>query len=118
MRQWLITTILVLATATAVAQEPLSQIEKQKSRWFDVATLGDAVTTIIGAGCSTVREVNPILQGASPAGVIGFFVVRNWLYHELTASIPSRWREIWLNSTIGVQTVVVVNNVAVLAKYC
>ena len=112
-----------LATAGASAQEPLRQDEltdeqEIKSRWFDVATLGDAVTTVIGLGCSTVKELNPILQGANPLGVAGFFVVRNVLYHRLTASIPSEFRDVWLNTTIGAQTLVVLNNVAVIAKYC
>ena len=107
-----------LATASASAQEPLSTEHERKSRWFDVATVGDVATTIVGLGCSTVRELNPILQGANPAGVIGFFVVRNVLYHKLTASIPPEYRDAWLNTTIGAQTLVVLNNVAVIGKYC
>ena len=113
-----------LATAGASAQEPLKQdntlTEQQevKSGWFDLATVGDAVTTIVGLGCSTVKELNPILKGANPVGVAGFFVVRNVLYHRLTASIPSEFRDVWLNTTIGAQTLVVLNNVAVIAKYC
>ena len=118
MMRLMIVGVLLWATATAVASEPMTKKQLEKSRWFDLATVGDVVTTLAGAGCTTVREVNPILQGASPAGVIGFFVARNWLYHKLTASIPPRWREIWLNSTIGAQSLVVLNNVAVLMKYC
>ena len=123
---WLIIIALTvsLATAGASAQEPLKQdntlTEQQevKSGWFDLATVGDAVTTIVGLGCSTVKELNPILKGANPVGVAGFFVVRNVLYHRLTASIPSEFRDVWLNTTIGAQTLVVLNNVAVIAKYC
>ena len=113
-----------LATASASAQEPstqdnvLTDEQEVKSRWFDLATVGDAVTTVIGLGCSTVKELNPILNGANPAGVAGFFVVRNVLYHKITASIPSEFRDAWLNTTIGAQTLVVLNNVAVIAKYC
>ena len=118
MRKLIIAMALMMATATAPAGEPLSPEHETKSRWFDIATVGDAVTTMVGLGCSTVREVNPILQGANPAGVIGFFVVRNVIYHELTASIPSEWRSAWLNTTIGAQTLVVANNVAVLMRYC
>ena len=118
MRPWFITVCLLLATATAVAQEPLNQNDKRLLRWFDAATLGDVVTTIVGAGCHTVREVNPILAGASPAGVIGFFVIRNVLHRAVTEAIPGEWRTVWLNSSIGVQTAVVLNNVTVLAKYC
>lgn len=118
MRRLIIAMALMMATATASAGEPLSPEHEKKSRWFDIATLGDAMTTVVGLGCSTVKELNPILKGANPAGVIGFFVVRNVIYHELTTRIPSRYRDAWLNTTIGAQTLVVANNVAVIAKYC
>lgn len=118
MRRLMIVMALCLATATVSAGEPLSTEHTKKSRWFDVATVGDALTTIVGLGCSTVREVNPILQGASPTGVVGFFVVRNVLYHQLTLSIPEEWRDVWLNTTIGAQSVVVLNNLAVIGRYC
>lgn len=118
MRRWFITVSLVLWTATATAQEPLDKNDKRLLMWFDVATLADAVTTIVGAGCSMVREVNPILQGASPAGTVGFFVIRNVLHRELTGRIPEEWRTAWLTTSIGAQTLVVVNNVGVLWKYC
>ena len=107
-----------MATATASAGEPLSTEHERKQRIFDGVTIGDAVTTIIGAGCVTVKEVNPILQGASPAGIIGFFVIRNVLHRELTGAIPEEWRSAWLNATIGAQSLVVLNNVAVLMRYC
>lgn len=118
MKRWLIIMAISLATATVSAGEPLSMKHEQKSRWFDVATVGDVVTTIVGAGCVTVKEVNPILAGASPVGIVGFFVARNWLYHRVTESIPRTWRDAWLNTTVGAQSLVVLNNVAVLAKYC
>ena len=95
-----------------------AQRHERKQRIFDGVTIGDAVTTIIGAGCVTVKEVNPILQGASPAGIIGFFVIRNVLHRELTGAIPEEWRSAWLNTSIGAQSLVVLNNVAVIAKYC
>ena len=118
MRKWILVMALCLGTAVASATEPLSTEHEKKSRWFDVATFGDAVTTIVGLGCTTVKEVNPILQGANPAGVVGFFVVRNVLYHRLTASIPEHYRDAWLNTTIGAQALVVANNLAVIGKYC
>jgi len=109
---------LCVSTAVATAQEPLSPEHEHKSRLFDVATVGDVATTIVGLGCSTIKELNPILKGANPAGVVGFFVVRNVLYHKLTASIPAHYRDAWLNTTIGAQTLVVLNNVAVIGRYC
>jgi dihydrodipicolinate synthase/N-acetylneuraminate lyase len=118
MKKWLLVMALALATATASAGEPLSTEHERKQRIFDGVTVGDAVTTIIGAGCVAVKEVNPLLQGASPAGIVGFFVIRNVLHQKITESIPEEWRTAWLNTSIGAQSVVVVNNVAVLSKYC
>ena len=118
MRRLLLIIALCVSTAVATAQEPLSPQHEHKSRLFDTVTLGDVATTIVGLGCSTVKELNPILQGASPAGVIGFFVVRTVLYHRLTASMPQQYRDAWLNSTIGAQSLVVLNNVAVIGRYC
>ena len=104
-------------TTTAQAGE-LSKQHKNKQEIFDGITVGDAVTTIIGAGCTAVKEVNPILQGASPDGVIGFFIVRNVLHRKITETISVEWRDAWLNTTIGAQALVVASNVAVLAKHC
>lgn len=118
MTRWLVIICLVLNTAVASAQEPLSTEDKRLLRWFDVATLGDAVTTVVGLGCATVREVNPLLAGANPLGVAGFFVVRNLLHRELTEWIQPRHREIWLWSSIGAQSTVVVSNVLTLAEWC
>ena len=118
MKKWLLIITLCLGTAVASATEPLSTEHETKQRIFDGVTVGDAVTTIIGAGCVAVKEVNPILQGASPAHIVGFFVIRNVLHKQITESIPEEWRTAWLNTSIGAQSLVVLNNVAVLAKHC
>jgi len=81
--------------------------------------VSDAVTTIVGAGCTAVKEVNPILNGANPAGIIGFFVARNIAQEYITKElIPDKWRATWQNTWLGAQTLVVINNVAVISKYC
>ena len=118
MKKWIMVMALCLGTAVASATEPLSTEHERKQRIFDGVSVGDAITTIIGAGCVTVKEVNPILQGASPAGIVGFFVIRNVLHQKITESIPEEWRTAWLNTSIGAQSLVVLNNVAVLAKHC
>ena len=109
---------LILFTLTAEASE-LNEQEKDKQKWFHIATVGDAITTIVGASCTAVREVNPILQGANPAGVIGFFVARNIAQEYITKElIPDKWRATWQNTWLGVQSAVVISNVALLAKRC
>ncbi len=118
MRKWILVMALCLGTAVASATEPLSTQHETKQGIFHGVTVGDAVTTIIGAGCVAVKEVNPLLQGASPAGIVGFFVIRNVLHQRITESIPAEWRTAWLNTSIGAQSLVVLNNVAVLAKHC
>jgi len=110
--------VLLLSTSVATAGTPLSPEHQLKQHIFDGVTIGDVVTTIIGGGCGMVKEVNPILQGASPQGIIGFFVIRNVLHRELTGSIPEEWRTAWLNTSIGAQTLVVINNVYQLARWC
>jgi hypothetical protein len=109
--------LLIIGTTIAQAEE-LNQQHQTKQGIFHGVTVGDAVTTIIGAGCVAVKEVNPILQGASPVGIVGFFVARNVIHQKITESIPEHWRDAWLNTSIGAQSLVVLNNVAVLAKYC
>ena len=115
--RWLIIPLL-LFTLTAQAKE-LNEQEKNKQKWFHIATVGDAVTTIIGTGCTAVKEINPILQGANPAGVIGFFVVRNMAQEYVTKNIiTDKWRAAWQNTWLGAQSIVVISNVALLVKRC
>ena len=65
------------------------------------------------------KEINPILNGASPAGVIGFFVVRNVAQEYITKNvIKEEWRDAWQNTWLGAQTLVVANNIAVIGKSC
>ena len=109
---------LTLFTLTAQAKE-LTEQEQNKQKWFHMATVGDAITTIVGASCTAVREVNPILQGANPAGIVGFFVARNIAQEYITKElIPDEWRATWQNTWLGVQSAVVISNVALLAKRC
>ena len=110
--------LLIIGTTIASAGE-LSDKQQQKQKWFHIATVGDAVTTVIGAGCTAVKEVNPILNGASPAGIVGFFVARNIAQEYITVElIPDKWRDSWQNTWLGAQTLVVINNVALISKYC
>ena len=110
--------MLIIGTTIASASE-LTEQEQKKQKWFHIATVGDAVTTIVGAGCTAVKEVNPILNGANPAGIIGFFVARNIAQEYITKElIPDKWRATWQNTWLGAQTLVVINNVAVISKYC
>lgn len=115
--RWLIIP-LILFTLTAQAKE-LTEQEQNKQKWFHIATVGDAITTIAGASCTAVKEINPILQGASPAGVIGFFVARNIAQEYITKELISdQWRATWQNTWLGVQGAVVISNVALLIKRC
>ena len=110
--------MLIIGTTIASASE-LTEQEQKKQKWFHIATVGDAVTTIVGAGCTAVKEVNPILNGANPAGIIGFFVARNIAQEYITKElIPDKWRATWQNTWLGAQTLVVINNIAVIGKYC
>ena len=110
--------MLIIGTTIASASE-LTEQQQKKQKWFHIATVGDAVTTIVGAGCTAVKEVNPILNGANPAGIIGFFVARNIAQEYITKElIPDKWRATWQNTWLGAQTLVVINNVAVISKYC
>ena len=105
-------------TATAQATE-LTEKQQQKQKWFHIATVGDAVTTIIGAGCVTVKEINPILNGANPGAVVGFFVARNIAQEYITKNIiKEEWRDSWQNTWLGAQSLIVASNVAVLMKHC
>ena len=117
MIKWLMIPLLVF-TLTVQAKE-LTEQEKNKQKWFHIATVGDAITTIAGAGCVMVKEVNPILQGASPVGIVGFFVVRNITHEWITKNIISdKWRSTWQNTWIGAQTLVVMNNLVLLSQRC
>ena len=110
--------LLIIGTTIAQAGE-LTEKQQQKQKWFHMATVGDAVTTIIGAGCTAVKEVNPILNGASPAGVVGFFVVRNVAQEYITKNIiKEEWRDSWQNTWLGAQSLIVASNIAVLMKHC
>ena len=102
-----------------VEAKELTDQEKQKQKWFHIATVGDAITTLAGAGCTWVKEVNPILEGANPISIVGFFLARN-IAHELITKdvIPDSWRSAWQNTWIGAQTVVVLSNVSLLISRC
>ena len=111
--------VVFLMFATSVSAKELTEQQKHKQKWFHWATVGDAVTTIIGTSCTAVKEINPILQGANPAGVIGFFVARNIAQQYVTKElIPDQWRNTWQNTWLGVQSAVVISNVALLIKRC
>ena len=117
MIKWLMIPLVMLTLSTEAKE--LTDQEKQKQQWFHWVTLGDVVTTIAGASCVMVKEVNPILNGASPWGVVGFFVARNVAHEYITKDvIPDSWRATWQNTWIGAQTLVVVNNLVLLSQRC
>jgi len=116
--RWLMAIALVLMMNTVQAGE-LTDKQLNKQKWFHIATVADAVTTIIGGTCVTVKEINPILKGADPTTVIGFFLARNIAQEYITKDvIPQEWRDTWQNTWIGAQSIVVVNNTRLLLKHC
>lgn len=109
---------LVLFTLNTHAGE-LTEQEQKKQKWFHIATVGDALTTIAGASCTAVKEVNPILQGANPVGTVGFFVARNIAQELITKHIiTDEWRNTWQNTWLGAQSIIVISNVALLIERC
>ena len=117
--RWLMAVVLVMVLDLNASAKELTTQEQKKQQWFHIATVGDVITTIAGASCVTIKEVNPILQGASPVGIVGFFVARNVAHTLITKHvIPDQWRAAWQNTWIGAQTLVVINNVMVLAEHC
>ena len=60
MKKWLLVIALCASTAVASATEPLSTEHERKQRIFDGVSVGDAITTIIGAGCVTVKEIKMV----------------------------------------------------------
>ena len=116
--RWLMVMMLVMVLNTTQAGE-LTDREQHKQKWFHIATVADAVTTIVGGTCVAVKEINPILKGADPTTVIGFFVARNIAQQYITAElIPEHWRNTWQNTWIGAQSIVVINNTRLLLKHC
>ena len=117
MIKWMAIPLLLLTLSTEAKE--LTDQEKQKQTLFHIVTVGDAITTIAGASCVMVKEVNPILNGASPVGIVGFFLARNvaheWITKEL---IPDSWRSVWQNTWIGAQSIVVLNNLVLLSQRC
>ena len=117
MIKWLMIPLVVLTLNTEAKE--LTDQEKQKQQWFHIVTLGDVATTIAGASCVMVKEVNPILNGAQPVGIIGFFVARNIAHEWITKNIISdKWRATWQNTWIGAQSIVVLNNLVLLSQRC
>ena len=119
MKKLIVGVMIVLSIAWNTQAKELTVKEQNKQQWFHLATLGDVVTTIAGASCVTIKEVNPILNGASPVGIVGFFVARNIAHEYITKElIPDKWRSAWQNTWIGAQTAVVINNAVLIAKLC
>ena len=111
-------TIFVIAitmlTVTVSAQE-LTKQQQTKQNIFHALTAADAVTTIIGVGRGFVEANGVLGPSPDPASVVVFFILRNTAHHLATEHvIPVKWRDRWLNTWIGAQTIVVLRNIAIL----
>ena len=111
-------TIFVIAitmlTVTVSAQE-LTKQQQTKQNIFHAVSVADAVTTIIGVSRGFVEANGVLGPSPDPQSVVVFFILRNTAHHVATTRlIPNQWRDAWLNTWIGAQTIVVLRNIAVL----
>ena len=111
-------TIFVIAitmlTVTVSAQE-LTKQQQTKQNIFHAVSVADAVTTIVGVSRGFVEANGVLGPSPDPASVIVFFIARNTAHHLATTHlIPNQWRDAWLNTWIGAQTIVVLRNIAIL----
>ena len=114
--------IIVLITVITVSHTPaqacdcgVTDQQRVKQNVFHALTIADGLTTIVGVSRGFV-ETNGVL-GASPdpGSVIAFFIARNTLHHLATTHIiPDQWRDAWLNTWIGAQSIVVLRNIHLL----
>lgn len=111
----LITVIMVSHTPAQACDCVVTDQQLIKQNVFHALTVADAVTTMVGVSRGFV-ETNGVL-GASPdpGSVIVFFIARNTLHHLATTHIiPDQWRDAWLNTWIGAQSIVVLRNIHLL----
>jgi len=105
----------VMMFATTVSAQELTEQQKTKQNIFHAVSVADAVTTIVGVSRGFVEANGVLGPSPDPASVIVFFIARNTAHHLATTHlIPNQWRDAWLNTWIGAQTIVVLRNIAVL----
>ena len=105
----------VMMFATTVSAQELTDQQKTKQNIFHAVSVADAVTTIIGVSRGFVEANGVLGPSPDPQSVVVFFILRNTAHHVATERlIPDRWRDAWLNTWIGAQTIVVLRNIAVL----
>ena len=105
----------VMMFATTVSAQELTEQQQTKQNIFHAVSVADAVTTIVGVSRGFVEANGVLGPSPDPASVIVFFIARNTAHHLATTHlIPNRWRDAWLNTWIGAQTIVVLRNIAVL----
>ena len=105
----------VMMFATTVSAQELTKQQQTKQNIFHAVSVADAVTTIVGVSRGFVEANGVLGPSPDPASVIVFFIARNTAHHVATERlIPVKWRDAWLNTWIGAQTIVVLRNIAIL----
>ena len=105
----------VMMFATTVSAQELTNSQKTKQNIFHAVSVADAVTTIVGVSRGFVEANGVLGPSPDPQSVVVFFILRNTAHHVATTHlIPDRWRDAWLNTWIGAQTIVVLRNIAIL----
>ena len=105
----------VMMFSVTVSAQELTNSQKTKQNIFHAVSVADAVTTIVGVSRGFVEANGVLGPSPDPATVVVFFVLRNTAHHVATERlIPVKWRDAWLNTWIGAQTVVVLRNIAIL----
>ena len=107
--------VVFLMFATTVSATELTKQQQTKQNIFHAVSVADAVTTIIGVSRGFVEANGVLGPSPDPQSVVVFFILRNTAHHVATTHlIPNQWRDAWLNTWIGAQTIVVLRNIAIL----
>ena len=105
----------VMMFCMTVSAQELTKQQQTKQNIFHAVSVADAVTTIVGVSRGFVEANGVLGPSPDPASVIVFFIARNTAHHLATTHlIPNQWRDAWLNTWIGAQTIVVLRNIAIL----
>ena len=105
----------VLMFATTVSAQELTKQQQTKQNIFHALTVADALTTMVGVSRGFVEANGVLGPSPDPQSVVVFFILRNTAHHVATERvIPDQWRDWWLNTWIGAQSIVVMRNIAIL----
>ena len=105
----------VMMFATTVSAQELTKQQQTKQNIFHALSIADAVTTMVGVSRGFVEANGVLGPSPDPQSVVVFFILRNTAHHVATTRlIPNQWRDAWLNTWIGAQTIVVLRNIAIL----